>query len=121
MSQQNLQEIWQIEVGGQVYEAAFGELGEWIAEGSLQPEDKVRKNNLRWIEARKVPNLIPFFNAKEKGTGMPVVVNTTDARSGEPESPEAEATVLSSDAVIAVVEDPSPQSDTRSPSRELDP
>ena len=121
MSQQNLQEIWQIEVGGQVYEAAFGELGEWIAEGSLQPEDKVRKNNLRWIEARKVPNLIPFFNAKEQGTGMPVVVNTTDARSGEPESPEAEATVLSSDAVIAVVEDPSPQSDTRSPSRELDP
>src|SRR5688572_29366148 len=79
MSTPNPQEIWQVEVGGQVYEAPFGELGNWIGEGSLLPEDKVRKGNLRWIEARRVPSLIPFFNAKEKGMPIPVVVHTTDA------------------------------------------
>jgi hypothetical protein len=79
MEQQNLQEVWQVEVGGTVYEAAFGELGDWINEGSLLPEDKVRKGNLRWIEARQVPYLIPFFNAKESGLPMPVIVQTVNA------------------------------------------
>src|SRR5687767_8871243 len=79
MGTPNPQEIWQVEVGGQVYEAPFGELGDWIGEGSLLPEDKVRKGNLRWIEARRVPSLIPFFNAKEKGMQIPVVMHTTDA------------------------------------------
>ncbi|MGD9560985.1 MAG: hypothetical protein AB7F88_02050 [Pyrinomonadaceae bacterium] len=72
-------EIWQVEVGGQIYEASLTELPEWIGEGSLQPADKVRKGNLRWIEARKVPSLIPFFNAREKGEPMPVIQSVTDA------------------------------------------
>lgn len=79
MGAPNPNEIWQVEVGGQVYEAPFAELGTWIGEGSLLPGDKVRKGNLRWIEARRVPTLVPFFNAKEKGLPMPVVVSTTDA------------------------------------------
>ena len=57
MSTQNPNEVWQVEVGGQVYEAPFAELGDWIGEGSLLPQDKVRRGNLRWIEARRVPNL----------------------------------------------------------------
>ncbi|PYS99005.1 MAG: hypothetical protein DMF63_13105 [Acidobacteria bacterium] len=85
MTTQNPNEIWQVEVGGQVYEAAFAELGEWIGEGSLLPEDKVRKGNLRWIEARRVPNLIPFFNAKEQGLAMPIMVSTTEADAAPPE------------------------------------
>ena len=92
MSEQNLNEVWQVEVGGQIFEAPFGELSEWIGEGSLHPQDKVRKGNLRWIEARRVPYLIPFFNAKEKGLPMPVMIRTTDGgpdASGEPEQPEA--------------------------------
>jgi Skp family chaperone for outer membrane proteins len=90
MSTHNPNEIWQIEVSGQIYEAPFGELGDWIGEGSLQPQDKVRKGNLRWIEAKRVPSLVPFFNAKENGLPMPVVVSTTDAA---PEPPaEAETT-----------------------------
>jgi hypothetical protein len=72
-------EIWQVEVGGQVYEASFAELPSWIGEGSLLPEDKVRRGNLRWIEAKKVPALLPFFNAKALGEPMPVVVSDTDA------------------------------------------
>ena len=79
MSTQNPNEVWQVEVGGQVYEAAFAELGDWIGEGSLLPEDKVRRGNLRWIEARRVPNLVPFFNAKEQGLPMPVMLSTTAA------------------------------------------
>src|SRR5688500_5168308 len=75
----NPHEIWQVEVGGQVYEAAFAELGDWIGEGSLLPQDKVRKGNLRWTEARHVPTLVPFFNAKERGLPMPVLFSTTDA------------------------------------------
>ena len=73
MNPENQNEIWQVEVGGQVYEAPLAELPEWIGEGSLQPEDKVRKGNLRWIEARKVPALTPFFNARLKGEPVPVV------------------------------------------------
>ncbi len=75
LQEQKLHETWQVEVGGTVYEAQFAELPEWINEGSLQPDDKVRRGNLRWIEARKVPQLVPFFNAKAKGEPLPVVVS----------------------------------------------
>ena len=82
-------EIWQVEVGGQVYEAPFAELPDWIGGGSLQPEDKVRKGDLRWIEAKRVPALLPFFNAKAKGEPMPVLVTTTDV--SPPSEPSVEA------------------------------
>ena len=74
MEQQTTNEKWQVEVAGQIYDATFGELGDWIGEGALQPEDKVRKGNLRWIKAHKVPGLVTFFNAKARGEAMPVVV-----------------------------------------------
>lgn len=77
LQEHKLHETWQVEVGGTVYEAQFAELPDWISEGSLQPEDKVRRGNLRWIEARKVPQLVPFFNAKAKGEPLPVVVSET--------------------------------------------
>lgn len=86
MNQETLNEIWQVEVGGQIYEASMAELPEWIGEGSLQPGDKVRKGNLRWIEARKVPSLIPFFNARERGEPMPVVQTVTDASAATEEA-----------------------------------
>lgn len=79
MNSENPNEIWQVEAAGQVYEAPFSELPEWINEGSLQPGDKVRKGNLRWIEARKVPALVPFFNARAKGEPMPIAFSFTDA------------------------------------------
>ncbi len=79
MHQTDNNEIWQVEVAGQTYEAPLGELPDWISEGSLQPEDKVRKGNLRWIEARKVPALVPFFNARANGTPIPVVSTVSPA------------------------------------------
>ncbi|MBX3243888.1 MAG: hypothetical protein KF685_05480 [Acidobacteria bacterium] len=89
MSDQIQQETWQVEVGGQIYEAAFNELPDWIAEGSLLPDDKVRKGNLRWIEAKKVPRLVPFFNAKESGEPMPVMVSVTESAPPPAASSEA--------------------------------
>lgn len=79
MDEPNFQEMWQIEVGGQIYEANLSEMVDWIAGGSLQPEDKVRKGNLRWIEARKVPTLTRFFNASAASHPVLVAVNTTQA------------------------------------------
>lgn len=69
-------EIWQVDVNGQVYEAALTELTDWIAEGSLLPQDKVRRGNLRWLEAGKIPVLHGFFNAKELGVEPPVLTFT---------------------------------------------
>ncbi len=94
MDQDHNNEVWQVEVGGQIYEAPLAELPEWIGEGSLLPSDKVRKGNLRWIEAQKVPSLIPFFNARAKGEPMPVVQSTTNA-AVPPEVPVHAASVAS--------------------------
>ncbi|MCA1609119.1 MAG: hypothetical protein LC730_06660, partial [Acidobacteria bacterium] len=94
MSEQNLQEVWEIDVGGRIYQAAFAELSDWISEGSLKPEDKVRKESLRWIEARHVPFLVPFFNAKANNLPMPrtvTIVNPT-AQDSAPRQPVAMAT-----------------------------
>ena len=46
-------DLWQVEIDGNLYETDFDELKQWIADGSLLPQDKVRRGNLRWIEARK--------------------------------------------------------------------
>ena len=94
---ENLNELWQVEVGGQVYEAPLAELPEWIDEGSLQPGDKVRKGNLRWIEARKVPSLVPFFNARASGEAMPFVQSVTVAE-------EAEASSVKESPVVGELE-----------------
>jgi len=85
MSESNQNDLWQVEADGQVYDASFAELAEWIAEGALQPDDKVRRNNLRWIEARKVPSLTSFFNAKANGQQVPVLVTVTDANQTQTE------------------------------------
>lgn len=90
MDEPNFQEMWQIEVGGQIYEANLLEMADWIAGGSLQPEDKVRKGNLRWIEARKVPTLTRFFNAKAAGQPVQVVVNSTVADGAAATGPDSQ-------------------------------
>ena len=77
-------EFWQAEVLGQIYDTNFIELAQWIDEGSLTPDDKVKRGNLRWIEARKVPMLIPFFNAKKLGIEPPIIhTSVTDGTVAE--------------------------------------
>jgi hypothetical protein len=75
---ENVNELWQAEVNGQIYEASFEDLAQWIGEGALLPNDKVRRGNLRWIEAQKVPALYGYFNAVTLGVSQPIV-QTTDA------------------------------------------
>ena len=68
--------MWQVEANGQVFETSFAEMTTWINEGSLLRIDRVRKGNLRWIEAGKVPSLLAVFNAKEAGEPVPPPVIT---------------------------------------------
>lgn len=61
---QNPDEIWQTEVNGEIYDATLDELTQWITEKSLSETDKVKRGNLRWLEAGKVPHLRSFFQAE---------------------------------------------------------
>ena len=110
MSDLNANERWQVDVNGQVYEANFEELTDWIAEGSLQPEDKVRRGNLRWIDAGRVPTLSRFFAAKAAGT--PITVTVTQLPP-EPDVRSATETVqdVSARVVLSQVNAPSPSVD----------
>jgi hypothetical protein len=84
----NPNEIWQVDVGGQVYEASLAELTQWIAEGSLLPQDRVRRGNLRWLDAIKVPVLYGFFNAKDLGITLPPLVTTATNTEAAPPAAE---------------------------------
>lgn len=73
---ENTNELWQAEVNGQIYDANFEDLAQWIQEGALLPQDKVRRGNLRWIEANKVPALFGYFNATTTGANQTSVQTT---------------------------------------------
>jgi len=71
------QETWHVEANGEVVETNFAELTTWIDEGTLLRQDRVKKGNLRWIEAGKVPSLLSVFNAKDNGQPIAPVITTT--------------------------------------------
>jgi len=71
-------EIWQLEIDGQAYDAKFSELTQWITEGNLNRADKVRRGSLRWLEAGKIPALIPFFVARDVNAMPPPTVNSSN-------------------------------------------
>jgi hypothetical protein len=73
----NANESWHVDVNGEVYETNFQGLVNWIDEGSLLRVDKVRRGNLRWLEAGKIPLLYGFFNAKDMGQPMPPIQFST--------------------------------------------
>ena len=77
METEQTQELWQVEAAGKRFETTFAEMTSWIAEGSLLKIDRVRKGNLRWIEAGKVPSLLAVFNAKDNGQPLPPAVTIT--------------------------------------------
>lgn len=69
-------EIWQVEVNGEIYECEFSELKQWIAERSLMPQDSVRKPNRNWIPAGRVPVLARFFRELSTETAAQIPVQT---------------------------------------------
>jgi uncharacterized membrane protein len=58
-------ETWQVMTGGELFESDLESLKQWVADGGVQPTDKVRKGNLRWIEAIRVPALRPIFYGED--------------------------------------------------------
>ncbi|MBC7930389.1 MAG: hypothetical protein H7Z38_07440, partial [Rubrivivax sp.] len=59
-------EIWQVMTQGEVYQADLLTLKQWVGEGIIQPTDKVRKGNLKWIEAQRAPTLRRIFTGEEQ-------------------------------------------------------
>lgn len=77
MEQELVQDIWQVEANGSTFDGTIEDLAAWISDGSVLRIDRVRKGNLRWIEAGKVPALLEFFNAKDASEPPPPVITTT--------------------------------------------
>lgn len=77
MEHEQSQDIWQVEANGSFFDGTIEDLAAWIGDGSVLRIDRVRKGNLRWIEAGKVPALIEFFNAKDANEPPPPVITTT--------------------------------------------
>ncbi len=56
---------WQVETQGQIYEANFEELKQWIVEGAVLSSDKVKRGDLRWLTVEKVPELYKYFKSDD--------------------------------------------------------
>ncbi|MBX7174714.1 MAG: hypothetical protein K1X72_27305 [Pyrinomonadaceae bacterium] len=67
---QNIQEVWQTEINGQIYDTNLEELVSWVQNGTVLPQDKVRRGNLRWIEAQKVPHLYGHFKTGNQSSNF---------------------------------------------------
>ena len=57
-------EIWQVMSRGEIYQADLPTLKQWIFEGAVLPEDKVRKGGFNWIEAGHAPMLRTAFTGE---------------------------------------------------------
>ena len=77
MKMQN--ENWEVRVGNEIFQADTNELASWINEGSVSKTDLVKRGNLRWLEAGKIPALHDFFNAKELGI-IPQIGTSTNSQ-----------------------------------------
>src|SRR5215218_5705745 len=58
-------EVWQLMTHDGVYQADLPTLKQWVAEGLVLPTDKVRKGELKWIEAGRAPTLRRVFAGEE--------------------------------------------------------
>lgn len=59
-------EIWQVETRDGVYQSDLPTLKQWVAEGLVRPDDRVRKGALGWIEAGRAPVLRRVFEGEER-------------------------------------------------------
>lgn len=59
-------EIWEVETHDGVYQVDLATLKQWVAEGIVLPEDRVRKGELRWIPAAHAPRLWGVFSGEER-------------------------------------------------------
>lgn len=104
MSTEQPNEIWQIESGGEIFDTNFAHMTGMIERGELLRMDRVRKGNLRWIEASKVPSLLAVFNAKDGNEPPKPVITLTQlgppVMPGDKSEPPASARGMN-DSVIS--------------------
>ena len=60
------EEIWQVMIQGEVYEADLESLKQWVTEGRVLPTDHVRKGNLNWIQADRAPAMRRVFSGQDQ-------------------------------------------------------
>jgi hypothetical protein len=65
---------WRVSTIEGVFETDLETLKQWIAEGCVQPTDKVSKGNLNWIEAGRAPMLRTAFNGEVAVEPTPVAI-----------------------------------------------
>lgn len=99
MNAEGTSEIWQIESAGQIIDADFEEITEMIGRGELLRMDRVRKSDLRWVEAGKVPSLLAVFNAKDGDEPPKPVITLT--KLGLPSAPVESATNRVNGSLVA--------------------
>jgi hypothetical protein len=74
-------EVWQLETHDGVYQADLPTLKQWVAEGIVQPTDRVRKGSLKWIEAGRAPSLRRVFAGEE----VPEVMQEVATAAADPQ------------------------------------
>jgi hypothetical protein len=94
-------EIWQVMIQGEVYEADMASLKQWVAEGRVLPTDKVRKGNLSWIQADRAPAMRRIFSGEE--SAPPVTLPASAAWAEEPNYATPPSYVAGGEAVVADV------------------
>jgi uncharacterized membrane protein (DUF106 family) len=80
-------EIWQVMIQGEVYEADMESLKQWVVEGRVLPTDKVRKGKLGWIQADRAPAMRPVFSGEVSWQPSPVTAPGAWAEEPEDSTP----------------------------------
>lgn len=81
--------IWQVDLNGEIYEADTDTLTQWILDGYVFPNTRVKKGSLAWLEAQRVPSLREVFNNPWQQHDHPPQDSYTqqDAFPTQPEAP----------------------------------
>lgn len=66
----NTLEVWQISINGQVYEADTETLKQWISEGRILPNDKIKKGELSWNDVGRVPMFRSSFSSQKTSPNL---------------------------------------------------
>src|SRR6185503_6614442 len=67
---------WRVSTIEGVFETDLETLKQWIAEGCVQPTDRVSKGNLNWIEAGRAPMLRGAFSGEVEVQPTPVAIDS---------------------------------------------
>lgn len=106
-------ETWQAEIEGMVRSLNLDEMAALISNGMLLPTDRVRRGNLRWLEAGRVPLLAGYFTgtgkplpagpAVETDTNVPVIPSSTSEPVSSPVPAVSNSSLVKSYALVLLI------------------